>query len=65
MAINYTAEDLITEIDKIVWDDDTTPLVKLHRVQGLLYQHEMNCDARSTEEEYFAPEEEFEKFYRG
>ena len=44
MAINYTAEDLITEIDSIVWDDDLTPLVKMHRVQGLLYQHEMNCD---------------------
>ena len=63
--INYSTQDLLNEIESIVWDVDATPIVRVHRIQALLYQHEMNLDARSTEEEYFAPEEQLEKFYRG
>ena len=66
--INYTDKDIIAEVEAIVWNPDLTPIERLHRIQGLLYQHEQNMDARSTEEEYFgdfAPEEQLEKFYRG
>ena len=36
--MNRTDRDLIIEIERIMWDPNTSDLEKTHAVQGLLYQ---------------------------
>ena len=35
--MNNTPEEVIAEVDKIVWDPETSDIQKVHLVQGLLY----------------------------
>ena len=39
-----TEKDLIIEIERIVWDPNTSDIEKTHAVQGLLYTWEQNQD---------------------
>ena len=42
-----TEKDLIIEIERIVWDPNTSDIEKTHAVQGLLYTWEQNCDYKT------------------
>jgi len=46
--MNNTAEDVLREIEAIVWDPTTSDLEKTHAVQGLLYAWDQICDGRMT-----------------
>ena len=35
--MNNTIQDVLREIDSIVWDPETSDIQKVHLVQGLLY----------------------------
>lgn len=45
--MNKTAQDVIREIDAIVWDPETSDIQKTHLVQGLLYQWDQMQDNQS------------------
>lgn len=45
--MNRTDKDLIIEIERIVWDPNTSDIEKTHAVQGLLYQWEQICDYKT------------------
>ena len=45
--MNNTPEDVIREVDSIIWDPDTSDLEKVHLVQGLLYQWDQCVENRS------------------
>ena len=44
-------QDLIKNIEQIVWDQDLSPIAIVHRVQGLLYEYEQIVDHASLEQE--------------
>lgn len=47
--MNRTDQDLIIEIERIMWDPNTTDIEKTHAVQGLLYQWSQIQDHRTEE----------------
>ena len=36
--MNNTIQDVLREIDSLIWDPETSDIQKVHLVQGLLYQ---------------------------
>ena len=49
MSMNRTDKDLIIEIERIMWDPNTTDVEKTHAAQGLLYQWSQIQDHRTEQ----------------
>ena len=47
--MNNTHEQLLAEIEAIVWDPNTSDIEKTHAVQGLLYTWGQMMDRRSID----------------